>query len=686
MPEIIQRSFTSGEIAPALRSRADMVKYATGLALCKNFFIRAQGGAYSRPGFRFIAEQDDHTKKGRLIPFSFNTEQTYILVFEHLKMRVIKNGGVVLAGGGPTEFELVTPYTEAQLYRLGYTQNADVMTIVHPDHDPANLNRLADDNWTLTAVVYTSTITPPVISLDDIGSGGGDFTKFYEYVVTAVVNGVESLPSTSELLETDSLSTTYGIQISWPSVADAEYYRIYKAVSVGSGNYGWIGESKGNSFDDFNLAPITSDAPPSDRDPFSGSGNKPSTVTYFQQRQVFANTINEPQSVFTTQTNVFNSLRTSNPARADDAITFTVAADQVNEIRHLISLDALLLLTSGSEFKVTEGQDQVLTPDTVGTRRQSANGASWVKPAVVNSTAIYVQEKGAKLRDFGYDYSVDKYTGNDLSLMSEHFFDGYTITDMTYAAEPYSILWCVRNDGVLLGLTYQREHQVYGWHQHDTQGTFESVATISEDGRDAVYVIVRRNINGVNKRYIERMESRSIKNAADSFCVDSGLSYTGPYEVSEISGLDHLEGETVSIVADGYVVPDQVVTSGSISLPRPALNVHVGLSYLPVIELLDIDVPSATETLKSQMKSVSRVIIEVEGSRGGWVGPTNIDDMKEIKPRFDSDNYGAITLKTYKQEIFIEPDWSRGGGVRIEQRSPLPMAILSVIPKFDVSD
>ena len=144
MPQFIQRSFTSGEISTSLQSRADLVKYSTGLNLCENFFVRAQGGVYSRPGFRFIGELGDSSKVGRLIPFSFNTEQTYMLVFEHLKVRVIKDGGYVLLGGVP--FELTTPYTEAQLSRLSYTQSADVMTLVHPDHDPRNLNRLADPN------------------------------------------------------------------------------------------------------------------------------------------------------------------------------------------------------------------------------------------------------------------------------------------------------------------------------------------------------------------------------------------------------------------------------------------------------------------------------------------------------------------------------------------------------------
>ena len=170
MPETIQRSFTGGEIAPALRSRADLTKYSSGLALCQNMFPRSQGGAYSRQGTRFTGEIDDSSKRGRLIPFSFNTEQTYILVFEDLKMMVIRDNGYVLAGGGPSLFELVTPYTEAQLSRLIVTQSADVMTIVHPDHDPANLNRLADDNWTLTTIDYSTTVDAPEFSSGSISN------------------------------------------------------------------------------------------------------------------------------------------------------------------------------------------------------------------------------------------------------------------------------------------------------------------------------------------------------------------------------------------------------------------------------------------------------------------------------------------------------------------------------------
>jgi hypothetical protein len=770
MPQITQRSFTSGEIAPALQSRADLTKYATGLHLCENFLVRAQGGVYSRPGFRFIGELDNSARVGRLIPFSFNTEQTYMLVFEHLKVRVIKDGGFVLDDGGPTIFELATPYTEAQLPRLGFTQNADVMTIVHPDHDPRNLNRMADDDWSLTTIDYAPTVDSPTFSSGSvdkaitgisqsnpavvtavahgfvtgnlisingvagmtqvngrsfiitaltndtfelngedstghdpytsggtasrqngattIGEGFGDFDKTYTYVVTAVdAEGSESLASAEVSITTGSLATTAGVRLTWDTVPEAEYYRVYKDPSVGTGIYGWIGDSNNNSFDDYNIAPITSDAPPSDRQPFNGEGNKPSTVTYYQQRQVFANTYNEPQATFTTQTNNFDSLRVSNPARDDDAVTFTIAARQVNEIRHLLPLDSLILLTSGGEWIMTEGQDRVLTPATVGVRIQSYNGCSIIPPVVINSTALYLQEKGTRLRDLGYEFSSDKYTGNDLSLMSEHLFEGHTIVSMAYADEPYSIVWCVRDDGVLLGLTYQREHQVWGWHKHTTQGEFEYVATVTEGSRDAVYAIVKRTINGSVVRYVERLEPRESINAEDCFYLDSGLTYDGA-PATVISGLDHLNGETVSILTDGYTVPDQVVEDGKVTLVRAASKVHVGLSYLPAIETLDIDTPSPSQTLKAQSVSVSKVTIEVDGSRGGWVGPRQDNGspapMSEIKPRFDSDNYDPIALKTYKSEVFIQPQWGKGGGVRIEQRAPLPMSILSIIPQIDI--
>jgi len=772
MTETIQRSFTSGEISPSIQARADLVKYTTGLARCENFIVRSQGGVYSRPGTRFIGEVGQSDKRARLIPFEFNTEQTYVLVFEHLKMRVVKDGGFVLDGAGPALFELSTPYTEAQLSRLSFTQSADTMTICHPSHAPRNLTRMDHDDWALNVINYAPTVDAPFIEpigsagvsisaitksnpcqitvsgtgifttgetvfingvngmtelndnnytvtvingttveinvdstsfntytdggilwdvggLGKSGDGAGDYDKKYTYVVTAVdADGVESLPSNSASIITKSLSQTAYVRVSWDAVPNVDYYRVYKDPGADTGIYGWIGDAKGVLFRDYNTAPLTSDAPPQDRQPFTGADNYPACVTYYQQRQVFANTNNEPQTVFTTQTANYKSFRVSKPTRDDDAVTFAIASRQVNEIRHLVSLDALIMLTSNAEWRVTEGQDQVLTPSTIGVRVQSYNGASWVPPVVVDDTVIYVQSKGAKLRDLKYNFGDDKYSGNDLSIMAEHLFKGYEVEEITYSAEPYGILWCVRSDGVLLGLTYQREHQVWAWHKHITDGVVESVTTISEGDRDATYMSVRRTINGVTKRYVERIEPRYVDDSVNAFCVDSGLTYSGS-PASTITGLDHLEGKDVAVLADGSVVKDVTVTGGQITIPFDASVIHIGLPYTPVIETLDLDAASMVETLKAKEISVSKVTLQLQDSRGGYIGALKDNgeepEMSELIPRDDDFNYDVPPLRTYKDEIELPPEWNKGGGVRIEQRDPLPMAVLAVIPELDIS-
>lgn len=686
--QTIQRVFVGGEISPGLHARSDLQRYLSSLALCENMIVSAQGGVYSRPGTRYIGSLSYPGRKGRLIPFSFNTEQTYILVFEHLKMRVITQGGFVLDDQDEI-YELTTPYTEEELPRLTFVQDADVMTIAHRNHDPRFLSRLDHDDWDLSSVNYAATVdTPSGVTAASTGSGHGDENKTYRYVVTAMdADEGESLPSSEVSVTLGSLSVTGGVSVKWGAVTGAQYYRVYKDPSDGSEMYGWIGDTKTTEFKDFNVAPVVSDAPPSDYLPFTGARNRPATVGYYQQRQVFGNTLNEPQKVFMSQSGVYNSMRFSSPSRDDDAIFFTIKARQVNEIRHIVSLDSLIFLTSGGEWRVTEGQDQVLTPFTLGVRPQSYWGSSWTAPVTVGDSVIFVQEKGNRIRDLSFTYSTEGYQGNDLSVMAEHLFDGHEIEEMTFAAEPWSVLWCVRDDGMLLGLTYMREQGVWGWHRHSTSGQFESVASIAEDGRDAVYFIVNREIDGQTVRYVERLEVRDVSSSETVYCVDCGLTYDGP-PVANFSNLDHLEGEEVVAVADGNEVLGLIVEDGSVTLPNASSKVSIGLPYVPVIETLDLDLGSMQETLRGKLISISRVMIEVERSRGGWVGGRrddgSITEMMEIKPRFDSDGYGAIDLKTYKQEVVIQPDWS-SGGLRIEQRSAFPLAIRAIVPDVDIS-
>jgi hypothetical protein len=337
-------------------------------------------------------------------------------------------------------------------------------------------------------------------------------------------------------------------------------------------------------------------------------------------------------------------------------------------------------MTSGAEYRVTEGQDFVLTPSTIGAKAQSYYGSSRVRPAEISDSVVFVQEKGQKIRDLQFSIENARYSGNVLSIRSEHLFKGKTVVQMAYAEDPYGILWCIMSDGTLLGLTYLKENQIWAWHRHETDGTFESVATIREGDRDAVYLVIKRNVDGSDVRYVERMEPRYTDAAENAFFVDSGITYSG-VATTTITGLTHLEGKTVKVLAAGNVVNDLTVSGGQITLPRAATPVHVGLGYNCDLKTLGIDDPETT--LQGRKKNVSEVVLSVLESRGAWIGPDE-NNLVEVKPRFDSDGYDAIALKTFEERVNIEPDWTDGGQVLIRQPDPLPLTILAVTPEFDI--
>lgn len=752
MAELIQRSFSKGELSPSLHARTDLRMYALGLASCRNFFVHPEGGISTRAGFKWVGEVKDNNSTVRLIPFQFNTDQTYVLEFTDQAMRVIKDGGyvtetaqnitaitqanpaqVTIAGhgysngdqvyiadaGGMDElnngwftvtvvdvdnftigvdstgytaystggtaaklYTITTPYRYWDLDKLKYTQSADVMTIVNNQYAQRELTRTGHAAWTLSTISFTSTVAAPTgLTAAGGGTGGGTYNKTYEYVVTAVdADGKESLPSTAASATVTSLSETYYMALNWTAVTGAEYYNIYKAESEVSDVYGWIGKSVTTNHRDYNVKPDITDAPPSDRDPFAGGvGDWPRTVNYYQQRILYGSTGLNPQTIYGSQSGDYKSFRVSVPTKDDDAVTFTIASQKVNEIRHIVALDALILLTSGGEWKVTEGQDDVLTPSSVGVRPQSYYGASHVMPAVVGNTAIYIQERGSRVRDIKYTFESDTYTGSDLSILAQHLFEGYSISEMVYAQEPYSQLFLLRSDGVLLGCTYHQEHEIVAWYRFETTGTVKSITSISEDAVDALYLAVERSINGVTKRYVERMEPRSWLVAEDAFCVDCGSTYDST-ATTTINGLRHLNGETVVALADGNVITGLTVTDGVVTLPYEASKVHIGLPYSCYIQTLPIDFNADGMTPRGKRKGVSSVVFTFLNSRGGWVG-TNSGNTYEIKPRFDSDDYDAIALRSYDRELSMPNVWNDDGQVYYEQSDPLPTTILAIAPE-----
>ena len=848
MTSVLRPSFAGGELSPSLFARVDLAKYQSGLALARNFFIQAHGGAANRPGLRYAGEVKVSATAGRLVPFQFNTTDTYVLEFGQEIMRVIKNGGYVLeadrvitgitqaspgvittaashgfstgeevyledivgmtplnarsaivtvlsattfsltgrdgvaistaaypayvSGGNVARiYQISTPYNAADLPLLKWVQSADVMTLVHPSYAPRDLTRTGDASWTLTTVSFAPAIAAPGAPTVTPRQTGSTTAS---YAVTAIgAGGEESLASAATTITNSHAQANN--DISWTAVAGAVSYVVYKQ---GSALYGFIGRATGTSFWDNNIKPDESDTPQVAANPFPSSNNYPGCVTYHEERKIYGRTNTKRQSLFFSQPGAYNNFGTSTPTKDDDAIEASLVSRQVQEIRALLSLGNLVVMTSGGEWLAKPGgQSDAITPYSLVVKPQSYRGVSDVPPIVVGNMALYVQDRGQIVRDLGYKYEVDSYTGDDLTLLSRHLFEGRSVKEWGYSQAPYSIVWCVMSDGALLSLTYLREHEVWAWSRHDTDGDFESVAVVSEGSEDVPYFLVRRVINGQTRRYVERMASRQVYDVQDSFFVDGGLSFDNPVAISAITsanpaavttttphglttgdlvdiegsqsfnplypltsddrfvphatagqryqvvvtgantftlqdyltgaavngsawvawgrggnmrealtvfrGLEHLNGKTVSILANGDVQPPQTVVNGSVTLVRAASRVHVGLPYFCDLKTLALDAgPNAGGTLQGRKKVIPYVTVRMERTRGLAAGPRE-DKLVEMKQGPSA--YNTPTgLYTGDYKLSVPGDWSTGGQLFFRQSYPLPATILGLIPEVQL--
>lgn len=509
------------------------------------------------------------------------------------------------------------------------------------------------------------------------------------YKVSAVSEetGEESLPSAAFVLRNDmSFAGNLNI-LTWTAVAGASAYIIYRKDN---GVYGYIGRSETTSFTDENITADIADGPQTARNPFTGAGNYPKCSTFIEQRLAFGSTENEPQGVWLSQSANYENFGYASPAKASDAVTFRIRARQVNEIRSMLPLKGLMLLTSGAEWVVSGGsQSDAITPSAIKIDPQGYRGASKVQPIVVGNTVLFAQERGGVVRDFSYNFADDGFVGKDLTVLARHLFEGKSIKAWAYAQAPSSIVWVVLDDGSLVSLTYMKEHEVWAWTRHgsgpNNAAVFEDVAVIAEGQEDVPYFIVRRTIGGTQKRYIERLHSRSFSNIADAFFVDSGLTYAGA-SATVISGLGHLEGQAVVALSNGNVVRNLTVTGGAVTLPNPTTKAHIGLPMEAYLQTLDLDLGAVQGlgTVQGRKKSVGEVTLRVEKTRGIFVGNVNAtresDKLVEYRQRETEAWNEAIQLFTGDIAITPHWDWSNGGNVVVKQFDPLPMTILAVMP------
>jgi hypothetical protein len=843
-------NFTGGELSPRLDGRNDLAKYASGCKTLENLVVYPHGAAARRPGTTFVSEVADSDNKTRLIPFEFSTTQTYMLEFSNLKIRFYKNNGIILESNktitaitkaspgvitsnshgysngdevyisgivGMTElngktflvansttntfsltdkdgvainttnyttyssggianrvYEIATPYTTAELFDIKFAQSADVMYITHPSHEVEKLSRTGHTSWSLTDVVFTNgpfqdaNITTTTLTPASASVGSRNITAS---AVTGINGGV------------GFLSTDVGRQIHFNAGYATITARTSSTVVVADVTTAF---TNGNAITDWYLGA------------FSDTTGHPSCVTFFEQRLVFAGTTNQPQAIFFSKSGDYESMDSNigGTIADDDAIIYTIASNQVNAIRFMTSTRTLIIGTAGGEFTVSGGgTDSAVTPTNILIKKQSNHGAANVDAIAVGNATLFLQRAKRKIRELAYNFDVDGYVAPDMTILAEHITEG-GLTQIAYQQEPNQIIYCVREDGEMVGLTYQREQQVTAWHRHIFGGRFgiatltvsdyanittgskiilsksdgtttiftsttgtagtnefktetnnnttatnlknainahtnftatvnsavvtvtetahkatgyltiksfdsekltatsegkaviESVAVIPTDDKEyQTWVIVKRTVNGITRRYVEflnELDFDETENTSFNF-LDSALSYSGS-AVTTLSNLDHLEGQVVSILADGATHPDRTVTSGSITLDRSAKNVKIGLNYISLLQTMRLDAGSQDGTSQAKTKRIYDITVRMFETIGVEVGP-NLSDMERIPFRSSADLMDeGIPPFTGDKEVEFRGNYETDGFIYVRQSQPLPFTILSLYPRLATND
>lgn len=686
MRKHFQQSFTGGELSPAMFGRLDDQKYQQGLSLCRNFICLPQGPVRNRAGFAFVREVKDSSKKVRLIPFVFSASDTAVLEVGDKYIRVHTKGATLpSASGSTTPLEITTPYAEADIFDIHYAQSGDVLTLVHPNYPPKELRRYGQYDWRLEDITFGAPLTAPT-GLSGTYSCGDESAKeaqktayTIKYRVTAVKSSdegdKESPASATASVVGNVFLDSSKVSLTWSAVTGAERYRVYKTYA---GVYGYIGETEETSFVDNNLAPDQAKTPPRYDAPFT-TGDYPGAVSYFEQRRIFAGTGTRPLFVWMTRPGTESDMSYTLPSQSDNRIKFRISALQASRIRHVVPLSSLVLLTSGAEFRVTTANDDTLTPSSVGVKPQSYVGASNVTPLMVNSSIVYASERGGHLWELGYNWQASGFVTGDMCLRAAHLFDTYVVSDLALAKAPQPVIWVVRSDGELLGCTYVPEQSVGAWHRHDTlHGAFESVACVAEGDEDILYAVVRRTINNQTVRYIERMHERDGLELEDSFFVDSGVEDRYETARNYVEGLGHLEGETVSILADGKVMPQTVVTDGKVTFPDKAKHVIVGLPVMADLQTLPVPLQVNDGGFgQGKMKNVTRLYVRVYRSSALQVG-YDLDHLVRDRPRTFEPHGTPPALKSAELEVMASPQWTDSGQIVIRQDQPLPLMVCSI--------
>jgi len=617
--DLLQTNFSGGELSPRLYGRVDLQKYNDAVKLARDVVLLQHGGARGRPGWDWLGEVKDSTKATRLIPFIFSQTDAYIIEAGDGYMRFWKNGALL---GGP--YEITTPYTSANVFDVDYTQGADTMFLALQSVAPYRLQRFADTRWVLDAAPFkpmpfdeigmrqatvvtlgaagvgptTATGAAAVWLASDVGrevTHSGGVATITSFVSTTVVDVLVTVPFASVTLPASQWVLQGSPQTTCtPSAKDP----VGAIITLTLAANGWRTTDVGK-FVQINggLVEITALTSPlivnariereltatvaAEANSWSLEGavwsaidGYPRTMTLHQQRLVAAGSPKYPQTIWGSRSGLYLDF-TKGPLD-DDSYSFELGSDEINPVQFLSSNRDLMALTYGGEWTLSGGIEKPITPTNVRAQPQAKAGSMDVRPEQVDDDLYYVQRGVSALRTLGYSIELGGYKSDEAGTLSEHLAKG-GVEAISYAQSPERVLWTQKTDGTYLAVTVSREQTIRAFSKCSTDGVIESMATIPEDGEDKTYAVIRRTINGVTKRYVERMNWSGYQDCRVTKTPGSAT----------VTGLGHLAAKTVSAVADGVDLGNFVVTAGGeITLPRSAATVDVGIRFTPTVKML----------------------------------------------------------------------------------------------------
>lgn len=640
---VVKTNFTGGVIDPLLYGRMDTPRYQNGCEKMLNAFVLVTGGCSRMWGTKFV-DNAGAAIIVKSVPFFILKKdvmppviQGYRIQFRSdNKIRFYTNNALILSGGNP--YEITSPFTDADLGKIRFEQFDNVLYLVHPNFAPQKLTRTNDTSWTIEAVSFTMPVSQSVSGITRSGSVATATTaENHGYVtgdlVTIVGANQSEYNGTFQITKTGDTTFTYTVSgtPATPATGTITAQKVHWHA-----DFGW-----------------------------------PSCVTFFEQRMIIGSTKTHPYTVIGSKSGELINLQTG--TNDSDAFSFTLAVATAS-IHHLTATSKQIAALTGREEILIQGSsDKALTPTNVQIRKQTPYGTiDTVAPQKVGSEILFTTKYGRKLRLLGYKYETDQYTAPEQSIIAAHLLSAGTIADMDVSTEPYSIVWVVTNDGKLAIVVFDKDQDVIAWSLCETDGIIKEVTIVPGASQDQVWLTIQRTIGGTTYTYNEYFDS-----ALNTHCAYTGTDANGK---ATWTGLSHLEGKTVDILADGVVMPQQTVQGGQLTLPRNAKAVEIGLHYDSEV----IDLPVAFQTpigfSRGMAVSINEIQVLLHNSLGCEINGETIPFRKFGEDILDNPVAPFSGIKKINNIGWDE------GKVTIKQTQPLPFTVLAIIKKVTVND